>query len=78
MPTYPAIPDKTAPITKPAATASPKVNPKMIVTTNPTAAIVIYCLFKYAAAPSCIALAISCIFSLPASAAIILLEAIMP
>ena len=43
-------------------------NTKLIIikTTTPTIAIVLYCLFKYAFAPICIAEAISCILLLPA------------
>ena len=66
IPTYPAIPDKKAPIKYPRPTNG--LNTKQITTktTTPTTAIVLYCLAKYALAPIWIADAISCIFLFPA------------
>ena len=72
MPMNPVAADSTAPITKPSATFDPR-SPVQIpamaiaaVTTTATIAMVVYCLRRYAAAPSWIAAAISRIRSVPA------------
>ena len=48
IPTYPATPDKVAPIKYPAATKGLNKTEIKTNTTTPTIAIVLYCLFKYA------------------------------
>ena len=65
IPTYPAIPDNVAPIKYPRPTKILKEKLIIIKTTTPTIAIVLYCLFKYAFAPTWIADAISRILLLP-------------
>ncbi len=71
MPMKPVIADSTAPITKPIATLTPRSPDQWpaaaitIVTTTATTAMVVYCRFRYAAAPSWIAAAISRMRSLP-------------
>ncbi len=68
MPAYPATPESTAPITKPTATGQPR-KISSSATGTPTMAIVRYWRLRYAAAPSWIACAISCILAFPAGAA---------
>ena len=66
IPTYPAIPDKAAPIRYPRPTNGLKAILTITKTTAPTIAIVLYCLARYAFAPIWIADAISCILAFPA------------
>ncbi len=66
MPMNPAAPESTAPSTKPTGACQFwKKAAITIVTATPTMAMVWYCRFRYASAPSRIAAAISCILALP-------------
>jgi hypothetical protein len=68
MPMKPAAPESTAPIRKPMAVSQPSfgTNPMTRKRMMPTMAMVLYCRLRYASAPSWMALAISCMRSLPA------------
>ncbi len=67
MPMKPQAPESTAPTTKPAAVGRPRKIASSTVSTTPTMAMVRYCRVRYAAAPSWIASAISCMRALPGS-----------
>jgi len=68
MPIKPAAPESTAPMANPSATNQPRKYPTTKKMTIPTPAMVVYCRFRYACAPSRTAAEISCMRWLPASA----------
>ncbi len=69
MPTKPAPADSAAPIRNPIATRMFCSGIRMMKTTTPTAAMIVYWRVRYAEAPSCTAAEIDCIRSLPGDSA---------
>ncbi|VVB84762.1 Uncharacterised protein [uncultured archaeon] len=67
IPRYPAAADIKAPRTNPIAVSILMATPIIIASTTAINATVLYCLFRYAIAPSCMAEAMAFIFSVPAS-----------